>query len=750
MFELLFKYPWTAFSKGHLVWLGFGPAWLLPFAIVLGGGALAFVLWRRRFQTGAVARTATIWGLQTAFLALLLAMLWQPALSVVTLKPQQNVVAVVVDDSRSMSVRDGNTVREDEAKRALERMLPGLSQRFQVRLYRLGKEVVRVQNPQALTASDPATHLGAGLRQLVTENSTVPVGAVVLLSDGADNSGGIDAETVSEFTARQIPIHTVGFGRERLDHDIEILSVDTPTASLAGSRAAAQVSLRQRGFAGGKAKLAIRDGTKVLAMREITLSPDGAQQSEPLTFQSGNPGVRNLTVSIDPLPGEENVANNRITRVIEVRGDKPRLLYVEGEPRWEFKFIRRAMDEDQNVQLVTLLRATQNKNYRQGLSDPKELEEGFPTKREELFGYSGLVLGSLEANWLTTSQHELIREFVDKRGGGLLFLAGRFGLAEGGYTKEPFTDLLPVTLPNHKNTYHIAPAYVDLTMAGRESMLCRLVEDPDANAERWKKLPYIMNWQEAGTPKAGALVLAESIPGNGRNRYPLLVTENFGRGRTAVFASSGSWRWQMLQPVEDKTHETFWQQMMRWLVTGTPGPVVLTTSAETISDDSHAKLRAEVRDKTYTPAPDAQVEARVIGPDGSSSTVPMRPDPSETGVYMADVSAPATGSYVAEAVARRGNEELGRGVAAFRREDGVAEDFHIEQNRELLERLASQTGGHYYRPADAARIGDEITYSQAGLSVRQTLELWNMPFLFLLALVLRSSEWLLRRRWGLI
>jgi uncharacterized membrane protein len=750
MFEILFKYPWTAFSKGHVVWLGFGPPWVLPLTILLGGGVLAFLLWRRRFTTGAVARTAAIWGLQTAFLALLLAMLWQPALSVVTLKPQQNMVAVVVDNSRSMGVRDGNIVREDEARRALDRMLPGLSKRFQVRLYRLGKSVERVQSAQALSASDSATHLGAGLRQLVAENSTVPVGAVVLLSDGADNSGGIDAETVSEFTARQIPIHTVGFGRERLEKDIELLSVDTPVSSLAGSRTAAQVSLRQRGFAGQRVKLAIRDGSKVLAMRDITLGSDGAQQSELLTFQSGNPGVRNLAVSIDPLPGEENPANNRITRVMQVRGDKPRILYVEGEPRWEFKFIRRAMDEDTTVQLVTLLRATQNKNYRQGISDPKDLEEGFPAKREELFGYSALVLGSLEANWLTTSQQEMIREFVDRRGGGLLFLAGRFGLAEGGYAKEPFTDLLPVTLPTHKNTYHIAPAYVDLTMAGRDSMLCRLVDDADANAERWKKLPYIMNWQEAGTPKAGALVLAESIPGNGRNRYPLLVTENFGRGRTAVFATSGSWRWQMLQPVDDKSHEMFWQQMMRWLVTGTPGPVVLTTSSETVSDEARAKLRAEVRDKTYNPAPDAQVEARVIGPDGSSSTVPMRPDPAEPGAYTADIGAPGTGSYLAEAVARRGNEELGRGVAAFRREDGVAEDFHIEQNRELLERLASQTGGHYYRPADAARIPDEITYSQAGVSTRQTLELWNMPFLFLLALVLRSSEWLLRRRWGLI
>jgi uncharacterized membrane protein len=750
MFEFLFKYPWAAFSRGALVWLGFGPVWLLPVAILLGAALLGWLLWQRRFGTGATARTAVVWTLQTAFLALLLAMLWQPALSVATLKPQQNIVAVVVDDSRSMAIRDGGSIRREEARRALDRLLPQLSRRFQVRLYRLGQSAERVESPRAFNAAAPATHIGKGLRQVITESATLPVGAVVLLSDGADNSGGIDVDTLSELRAKQIPVHTVGFGSERLERDIELLEVQTPQSSLAGSRVATQISLRQRGFAGQKAKIAIRDGTNVLAMREITLSADGKQQSESLLFQSGNPGVRSLAVSVDPLPGEENSANNRMTRVMEVRSDKPRILYVEGEPRWEFKFIRRAMDEDEHIQLVTLLRATQNKNYRQGIADPKELEEGFPSRREDLFGYSALVLGSLESNWLTPAQHEMIREFVDRRGGGLLFLAGRFGLAEGGYAKEPFTDLLPVTLPDHKNTYHIAPAYVDLTMAGRESLICRLIDDPQANAERWKKLPYIMNWQEAGTPKAGAAVLAESIPGGARNRYPLLVTQNFGRGRTSVFASSGSWRWQMLQPVEDKTHETFWQQMLRWLVTGTPGPVVLTTPSQIVADDSHVKLRAEVRDKSYTAAPDAQVEAHVIGPGGSSGTVALRPDPAEPGVYAADFSAPTAGSYIAEAVARRGKDELGRGVVAFRREDGVAEGFLTEQNRELLESLSAQTGGRYYRPADAAKIGDDITYSQAGISVRQTLDLWNMPVLFLLALALRSGEWLLRRRWALI
>ena len=101
-------------------------------------------------------------------------------------------------------------------------------------------------------------------------------------------------------------------------------------------------------------------------------------------------------------------------------------------------------------------------------------------------------------------------------------------------------------------------------------------------------------------------------------------------------------------------------------------------------------------------------------------------------------------------IARRGQEELGRDVVTVRREDGVAENFHLEQNRELLDKLASQTGGHYYRPTEMNKLGEDISYSEAGITVRETKDLWDMPILFLLALLLRSSEWLLRRKWGVV
>jgi hypothetical protein len=178
--------------------------------------------------------------------------------------------------------------------------------------------------------------------------------------------------------------------------------------------------------------------------------------------------------------------------------------------------------------------------------------------------------------------------------------------------------------------------------------------------------------------------------------------------------------------------------------------VTTSTPKQVISDDAHVSLRAQVRDRTYLQASDAKTEAHILGPDGLAETVEMRPDALEAGVYSADWTTPKAGSYLVEVVAARGTEELGRDTITFRREDGVAENFHTEQNRELLEKLASETGGKYYKPEDAQKLGKDISYSEAGITVRETRDLWDMPIVFLLLLVLRSGEWLLRRKWGVI
>ncbi len=752
MFELLFKYPQSVFSRGTFVLLGGWPVWLLVVAILAAAVGLGYLVWNRTGGRMAGAKSVTVWLLQTLLAAVLLTMLWHPALSVATLRPQQNIVAVVVDDSASMAQPDeaGGATRRAAAQAVLNSgLLNALKDKFQVRLYRLGDHLDRFDKLDQLTSSIPATHIGEGLKQVIADAASLPIGAVVLASDGADNSGGVDLETISEIRRQRIPIHTIGFGKEHATRDVEITDVQVPARALPDSRLSAIVSFHQNGYSGDKAKLTVKEGGKILAQQMVTLKKDGQEQSQTLLFNAGTAGVKSVETSIEPLAGEESTKNNLVTRLVNVDARKPRILYLEGEPRWEFKFLRRAVEDDRTIDLVTILRTTQNKIYRQGLANPDELKDGFPTKVEELFAFDGIIIGSVDAPYLTPGQQTLLKDFVDRRGGGILFLGGKDALSDGGWKQSADVELLPTILPDRKNTFVRVGANVELTAPGRDSLITRLEEDPAKNVERWQKLPYVMNFQDAGQPKPGAVVLVDAKPTTG-GRVPLLVTQNFGRGRTAIFATGGSWRWQMLQPLADKSHEMFYQQLLRWLVSDTPRKVTTSTPKQLISDDSHVSLRAEVRDRTYLPASDAKAEAHILGPDGIAESIEMRPDPIESGVYTADWTTPKPGSYLVEVTASRGTEELGRDTMTFRREDGVAENFHIQQNRELLEKLSSETGGRYYTPQDAQKLGKDISYSEAGITVRETRDLWDMPIVFLVLLGLRAGEWLLRRKWGVI
>jgi uncharacterized membrane protein len=752
MFEWLFKYPAAMYSKGEFVLLGSWPKWILLALILLAAAGLALLVWSRVSQAAPRMRswrTGLIWLIQSCLAALLLVLLWQPAITVAELKPQQNIIAILVDDSRSMAIADSGSSREADAIKSLQSgVIADLQKNFQTRLYTFDTHISRVPNLAQIRPTAPATHIGESLKELASETSDLPVGAILLLTDGADNSGGIGRETIAELRSRRIPVQTVGFGAEQISHDVEIDGAAAAPRALAKSRMSATVTLHQSGFAGQKATLSVRDGQNLLASREITLAGDGKTQTETLLLNAGDAGTKALTFSLASLPGESNTGNNSVTRLVNVESNKKRILYVEGEPRWEYKFIRRAEDDDSIVEIASMLRTTENKIYRQGIENPQELADGFPNDAKDLFQYQGIILGSIEAGYFTPAQQDLIRQFVDRRGGGLLLLGGRFALADGGWGGSPLADVFPVVLPDHNKTFHREPATVELTPAGVNSLICRLTDDSRQNAERWKKLPYLMDYQEAGTPKPGAVVLAD-LKAGGRT-LPLLTTENYGRGRTAVLATSGTWRWQMNLPAGDPTHTMFWQQLLRWLVADTPGHVVASVPSHMLYDDGRIKFTAQVRDVDYLPAPDATVQAHVMGPGGLAATVDMTPAPDSPGTFQADWNADQPGSYLAEIVAQRGGQDIGRDVVTFERMDGVAENFHTGQNRALLEQLASETGGSYWRPQNLSKLASEIPYSQAGITVRDTKPLWNLPAVFLVILALLFSEWLLRRKWGVV
>jgi len=212
----------------------------------------------------------------------------------------------------------------------------------------------------------------------------------------------------------------------------------------------------------------------------------------------------------------------------------------------------------------------------------------------------------------------------------------------------------------------------------------------------------------------------------------------------------------MSSPLGDTAHDLFWQQLLRWVASDTPGHVAASVPAQMLLDNGAVTITADVRDPQYNPALNAKVEAHILGPSGVSALVEMTPVPDNPGQFQAAWSAPKTGAYLTEVTAQRADastgtvKELGRDVITFQRMDGVAENFHTEQNRELLEHLATQTGGQYWKPTDLGKLAASIPFSEAGVTVRETKELWNLPLVFLVLLVLRFSEWWLRRKWGIV
>lgn len=764
MFEWLFHYPRIVFEKGTFTFLTGWPLWLLVSLMVLAAAVLAWRLfWPEavdslpreqrhfsfadRLRLRLTPKGLIVWALQASFAALVLFLLWRPGLEVSALRSQQNMIAVLVDDSGSMLESENGETRLALAKRLLsEQILPELRDRFAVKVYAVGSRATPVTGMDEISGAGAASQLGESLAQLSRDTANLPLGGVLLVSDGADNRQAISAELLSEVRARRVPVHTLGLGRTAMERDVEVEDLRVAPRTFASAKLSAQVRIRQGGFGGKAARLTLKLDGNVVANRELLLPEDGRPRIEEITFPVGDAGAKVLEAGIEAVEGEQNLSNNLRRQLINVDPDKPRILYVEGEPRWEMKFIRRAMEDEQTIELVSMLRTTQNKIYRQGVRDGKELEDGFPLRAEDLFGFSGIVIGTVESNWFTPSQLELIKRFVDERGGGLLMLGGRDGLGDGAYAVSPLEPLLPVSLPVGASSFTRNPAKAFLTARGEENLITRLSDDPAENRKLWGQLPELADSQRVGDPRPGATVLLET--GQANRRTPLLAMQRYGYGRSAVFATGGSWKWQMLQDHRDETHEIFWRQLLRWLVTDTPRQVSSELSDQILFDRGDLTLTTRVRDKKWSAVNDATVIARVSQPNGATIEQRLEPVSGQAGEYRLQTAVTAPGTYITEIVAMRGAEEVGRDSITFRREDGVAEAFGRVQNRPLLQALSQRTGGNYYTADDASKIASDMTYSEAGLTIRETRDLWPMPVFFLLLLLLKASEWMLRRRWG--
>ncbi len=745
MFELFFKYSRRTFEQGEFLFSSGWPLWLLAVFVVLGAAVIGFALYRNRQDMG-LFRLVALGALQTLMLAVALTLLWRPALLSQTLRPQENSVALLLDTSASMSYGTDEESRLQQAVTALdERTLPELEADFDIESFAFSDLTVSLESLELLPPPGSRTHIGDAVLTVLRGANAGALGALVLISDGADNSGDLDAAQIAEIAGFGVPVHTLGVGRENLDDDLELEDVILPAQGIPGSTVGAQVSVRHG--RGSQAQLKVYDGDSIIASEPIDLPAQAGVTTRLIDIDVGDAGVRDLRFSVDAIGGEQNLVNNTQIRPLEVPERRRRILYVEGEPRWEYKFIRRALDEAAPVGLATLLRTTPNKFYRQGVDSAEELADGLPDDEQALFAYDALIIGSYEAAALTPEQQEMIRAFVSRRGGSLLMLGGRRGLADGGWGLTPVAEVLPAQLPEIDAPSFIRyPAKAVLTADGERSLLTRLDADDAVNRRLWEELPDLADFQYVSNLKPGAAVLLEAeIQGS---TEPLLVHQRFGLGNAYILASGGTWRWQMQLPHEDQRHETFWRQLLQALAASAPEPVMLSTQRVFYADETTVTLRAEVRDREYQPAASAAVSVSIDDGFNPAVSEAMTPVPGEPGVYELSYEAEAAGIYRFEATAELDGEVLGDARVAVRREDDVAEHFRIQQDRALLERLAAATGGRYFSLDDVDEIPEAVQFSEAGIVERQILDLWNMPVNFLLLLLLKAGEWLLRLRWG--
>jgi uncharacterized membrane protein len=745
MMQFLLGASIWAFRSGELAFARGWPMWLFWTLLLAGLAAIVATLLRRQLGWW---RSTVLGVLQMAFLALVLVLLWRPVLRLEQIRERQNVVAVLVDDSGSMNTSDGAQapVRRDLAVAALQKDVLGqIGARSDVRFFSFSDHASPADSLQDLHGGAQATSIGEALNTVTQLAASVPLAAVVLVTDGADTTNSLDEAEMAHLATTGIPVHTVGAGPEQPQNDLELAQLQLPSTAVAGSTIRATVSIRHQNQKLGRVRL--YDAGRLIAAQDVQFTGSPGLATVQLEFPAGESGVRDLRAAVDAAPGETRLGNNERHAVMEVDGTRRSVLYIEGEPRWEYKFIRRAVEGDRKLRLASAVRATPNRYYRQGLTSGSELEDGFPATAEELFGYSAVIIGSLEAAALSTDQQQWLKEFVDRRGGSLLMLAGRDGLGDGGWGRVAIAPLLPSKLPGGADrSYGMRKSQARLTAYGRESVVGRLAADDAENEKAWQELPPLTDYQDLGELRAGAIVLLDSVTPDGKSA-PLLVTQRYGRGSTWLLATASTWHWQMSLPKEDQRHETFWKQLLYTLVAPAMAHVSLEPERSVYEDGTAVTLEAEVLDKTFMPVSGAELKIEAKAPDGNDVPARIEPSGRGDGRYTVAVDARDPGLYQVRLTAAEGGEQVGEALAHVRRVDGVLEQFGSWQHRPMLERISRETGGRYWTLDDLAGLPEAIRYSHAGMVESSTLDLWNAPLGFLLLALLKGSEWLLRRRW---
>ena len=795
--------------------------WLWPAGVFLLA-ALALIVWsyRRAVRLRNSRFEIRIWGLVALKLlgiAVLAVCLLEPLWSGRRAKSGANLFVIVADNSSGMNIRDASADRSrgEILRNLLEdgkaSWLAALAGSFQVRPYLFDSRLHRTTDFSDLAFDGKATALGTALQTLAGRFQGRPLAGILLLTDGCATDGETSnfkyQISNSEGPPDLPPVYPVVIGGGQPPRDLSLANVAVSQTAFEDAPVTIQADVEAAGFAGRTVEVdLLNEAGSLIERQRLSIDEKEEQQAVRSRLRPESTGVLFYRLRVSQTgsdapaaqsqaSSEATLANNERTVVVD-RGKGPyRILYVAGRPNWDFKYLKRAVEEDEQVQLVALLRVakrepkydwrghtgeTSNPLYRGfdaedqkeaeqydrpvlvrlNTRDPAELSGGFPKTAEELFEYHAVILDDVEAEFFSRDQMDLLRRFVAERGGGFLMLGGKESFQRGNFQRTPIAGMLPVYLDPARPDAPAASVRMQLTREGWLQPWARLRDKEDEERQRLAQMPEFRVFNRVGSARPGARVIG-AVGEDESQQAPALAVQRLGNGRTATLAIGDVWRWGMQKPQAHDDMDKFWRQLLRWLVTDVPGRISLQAIQGSDGAGQSAVLQVRVRDKSFEPADDISIALEVQEPNvagtgsgGRRVQLTAAPVPAESGLFEAAYVPRASGGYLARvAVTDAAGNKVGDAEAGWTADLEAREFQSVKANRPLLEEIARRTGGRVVEIDGLDEFARRLPRRDVPIMEAWTRPLWDLPgvlptvFLFVLACFV--AEWAIRRWRGL-
>ena len=759
--------------------LQFNPQWpgqqwvgAVSWNVLLAVAMLALVIYVYRHEGRSRGVKIALGVTRGLILAFLLVLLNRPLLTLGQIRTEPSVLAVMVDDSISMRVRDagdGNTSRLEAVLSALSAgdraLLSELAKKHQIRLYRFDsdKEPISLEALSKLEPAGQHTQILPSIRSVLTDLQGQRLAGVVLLTDGRETPTSALSEGLAAIKDFGVKVYPIAVGSEKAPTNIDIQSVSVQDSAFKGDIVNVRANVRGTGYpAGHQIVLQVKDKKtgRVLTTpgtsgeTKVTLPEDGGVVEAEVQFKADEVGPLDLVVEAVKQQGEIDDEDNVRTAQIAVLDAKIAVLYVDGYPRWEYRYLKNEMIRDKTVDISCLLTS----------ADPTFAQEGdkpikrFPESIEEMMEYDVVILGDVDPRQFSDSQLQLIADFVNRRGGGFGMVAGPKWSPQA-WRNTTIEGLLPVSISRVETdetagtlTSGFRPA---LTKEGSSSSIYRFLADRKENERFLAEGLQPIYWYVHGiTAKPGVGEVYSTHPsetGPDGRKAPLLVLGRYGAGRTLFSAIDDSWRWRFY--TGESVFDTYWVQQIRYLARSKKlgqRRVTFTSLRPGYQLGEQVVVMMRILDPQLLQQLPDQVRVEIT--DGNGQVIRHENLIRQEGqpeLYEASYTADRVGNFTVKLPQLAGQieaQELPVTVAVPKLELAVP-----QVDRTFLTRLASETLGKVVDLDKAPAVLPKVIQSAARvIPVETSRPLWDAPLALSLFVLLITGEWVGRKMFGMV